>query len=82
MAKKTITTPKTLVEIDNENETIFARFDSGTSISVDKWDRKGDTSHLLDGQTEHYDDGCTATRVGPYVIWFDPDLLSNHAPGR
>ena len=49
------------------------RFDDGSSIEVREFNPHcAFAGHLRDGQTETFEDGCTATRRGGKVVWTEP----------
>ena len=43
-------------------------------MDVRGWWPGCDTGYLKDGETVEFEDGCTATRLGGYVVWSDPGL--------
>lgn len=63
------------IEADTTTKEVFVRFDDGSTIDVRLWSPEGDTGYLKDGETVEFDDWCTATRMGAYVMWIDPNVL-------
>lgn len=63
------------VEIYDDTQSIFVQFNDGTTLDWGPWDRQGPNRHLKDGDTDHYDDGCTVTRVGARELTYDPNLV-------
>lgn len=63
------------VEINDETQSVFVQFNNGTTLDWVPWDRRGPNKYLKDGETEHYEDGCTITRLGARELTYDPNLI-------
>lgn len=62
------------IQANTRSREVFVRFDDRSTLDVREWWPGGDTGYLTDGETVEFEDGCTATRLGGYVVWSDPGL--------
>lgn len=62
------------IQVSTKNHELFARFADRSTLDIRAWWPGCDTGYLKDGETEEFSDGCTATRVGMFVVWVDPGL--------
>lgn len=62
------------VQANTNTREVFIKFDDGATIDVRLWSPRGDTGYLKDGETVEFNDWCTATRMGSFVMWTDPGI--------
>jgi hypothetical protein len=63
-----------LIRYDTKRDELFVKYDDGRSLEVSEWFEQGPYGYLKDGETVTFDDHCTATRRGEYVMVYDPDF--------
>lgn len=71
-----------LIQADTARHEIFVKNPDGSTTEISKWWRGGPYGYLKNGETVEFDDWCTATRYGDYVVVIDPAIVSGPRPKR
>lgn len=63
-----------LIQYDTKRDELFVKYDDGRTLEISEWFAEGPYGYLKDGETVTFDDHCTASRNGEYVMVYDPDM--------